>query len=201
MRNRLIYPHLLVLLVLFADQVSKLLVHYLMELGPAGQVTVFDDWFHLYYVLNPGMAFGIELDFAYGKLVLTLSRIVVALAMGWFLWAQARAGKVSRGFLIGIALILGGTLGNLIDSIFYGVFLQGNVTEEAITPWFHGRVIDMLYFPMYEDYLPTWVPFWGGSYFIFFSPVFNLADTSIFIGVSNILLFQRRSLRVLENSF
>ena len=98
---------------------------------------------------------------------------------------------VSRGLIWCMALILGGAVGNLIDSIFYGVFLD-NAVAGAPTPWFHGQVIDMLYFPLYEGYLPSWVPVYGDEYFIFFRPVFNIADSAIFIGVAIILIMQKR---------
>ncbi len=169
-----------------------------MEPGMLGQIVVIPDWFRLYYVLNPGMAFGMEFDFAYGKLLLTWLRIFAVGAILYFLFVQEKRARIAFGFLACMAMILGGTIGNLTDSVFYGVLIEGNAIENALTPWFHGRVIDMLYFPIFEGTLPQWIPFWGGRYFIFFSPVFNIADTTIFLGVSGILLFHRRSLKILE---
>jgi len=162
-------------------------------------VTVFSDWFHLHYVLNPGMAFGWEFDFKFGKLFLTLFRIVAAIGIGYFIFYHHKKQTTSWGFLACVALILGGTIGNLIDSIFYGVFIEGNAIEGAFIPWFHGRVIDMLYFPLFEGNLPNWIPFAGGNFFVFFSPVFNIADSIIFIGIVSIILFHKKSLHSLEN--
>ena len=110
--------------------------------------------------------------------------------IGYYLWKMARRGA-HNGFLLSMSLILGGAVGNVIDSTFYGVLLN-NAPVDAQTPWFHGQVIDMLYFPMFDFVWPEWVPMVGGRYFEFFSPVFNIADSSIFIGVVIILVMQRK---------
>ena len=110
--------------------------------------------------------------------------------IGWYLIRSAKRNS-HPGFLVCLALILGGAVGNVIDSIFYGAFLN-NAPQDSPTPWFHGQVIDMLFFPMFEFYWPDWVPGIGGESFLFFSPVFNIADSSIFCGVVAILIFQRR---------
>lgn len=197
MNKNLFKLYLIALLGIFIDQVSKLLVHNSMDLYST--IIVFDDWFQLHYVLNPGMAFGWKFDFEYGKLFLTSFRIIAAIGIAYFIYYHHKKQSTSWGFLACIALILGGTVGNLIDSIFYGVFIEGNVIEDSFTPWFHGRVIDMLYFPLFEGNLPAWLPFWGGKYFVFFSPVFNIADSIIFIGITSILLFHREALKSLES--
>ncbi|GAB4332595.1 MAG: hypothetical protein OHK0038_08330 [Flammeovirgaceae bacterium] len=183
--------YLIALLVILIDQASKIWVHFNMELGPLGEIKVIGDWFRLHYLLNPGMAFGLELEMLYGKLILTLFRIVASIAIAYSIYSLFKKGVHSL-LLVCIALILGGAIGNVIDSIFYGVLLEGNVIPNSPTPWFHGQVIDMLYFPIYEGYLPEWIPSVGGNYFIFFSPVFNIADSSIFIGVLLILIFQNK---------
>ncbi|MEK6782980.1 MAG: lipoprotein signal peptidase [Bacteroidota bacterium] len=179
---------LIALIVIILDQASKLLVHKYMYIHQ--EVNVLGEWFKLHYLLNPGMAFGIRWESDFGKLALTFFRIVAMFGIGWYLIKMKRKGTHS-GFLICIALILGGAMGNVLDSTFYGVLLN-NAPAESVTPWFHGQVIDMLYFPIYDFYWPEWVPFQGGEYFLFFSPVFNIADSSIFIGVAIILFSQQR---------
>lgn len=153
------------------------------------EVSVIGDWFRLHYLLNPGMAFGIRWNNEFGKLALTVFRIGAMFGIGYYLWKMAQR-STHTGFLWCMALILGGAVGNVIDSTFYGVLLNNHPVGSP-TPWFHGQVIDMLFFPLFEFYWPEWVPYLGGDYFLFFSPVFNIADSSIFIGVATILLFQR----------
>jgi len=178
---------ILALIIIVIDQASKLLVYKYMYLHQ--EIHVIGDWFRLHYLLNPGMAFGIRWNNEFGKLALTGFRIAAMFGIGYYLWKMARR-KSHPGFLWCMALILGGAVGNVIDSIFYGVVLN-NHPPGSPTPWFHGQVIDMLFFPMFDFYWPEWVPFVGGDYFLFFSPVFNIADSSIFIGVVVILFCQR----------
>ncbi len=179
---------LIALGVIIIDQTSKLLVHEYMYLHQ--EINVIGDWFRLHYLLNPGMAFGIRWNNEFGKLALTSFRIAAMLGIGYYLFKAARK-QAHYGFLICMALILGGAVGNVIDSTFYGVLLN-NHPPGSPTPWFHGQVIDMLFFPIVEFYVPEWVPLKGGEYFLFFSPVFNIADSSIFVGVVAILIFQRK---------
>jgi signal peptidase II len=179
---------LLALLVIVIDQASKLLVHHYMYLHE--EVNVIGEWFRLHYLLNPGMAFGIRWESEFGKLTLTVFRIAAMLGISYYLWRLAVRGA-HTGFLWCMGLILGGAIGNVIDSTFYGVFLN-NAPEGSPTPWFHGQVIDMLYFPIFDFVWPEWMPFLGGRYFEFFSPVFNIADSSIFIGVVIILIMQKK---------
>ena len=153
------------------------------------EVNVLGDWFRIHYLLNPGMAFGIRWENEFGKLALTLFRILAMFGIGYYLVKMVNKG-VHSGFLFCMALILGGALGNVIDSTFYGVFLN-NAPFDSPTKWFHGQVIDMLYFPLFSTTLPEWVPLRGGGEFSFFDPVFNIADSSIFIGVAIILLRQK----------
>jgi signal peptidase II len=179
---------LIALGVIFLDQASKLLVHHNMYLHQ--EINVLGEWFKLHYLLNPGMAFGIRWESEFGKLALTLFRIVAMFGISYYLITMARK-KAHNGFLICLGLILGGAIGNVIDSTFYGVLLN-NAPVDSPTRWFHGQVIDMLYFPLFHFQWPEWVPMKGGEYFEFFSPVFNIADSSIFIGVATILISQKR---------
>lgn len=179
---------LLALLVIIIDQTSKMLVYHNMYLHQ--EINVLGDWFRLHYLLNPGMAFGFRWNNEFGKLALTVFRIGAMLAIGYYLWRMAKK-EVHPGFLWCMALILGGAVGNVIDSTFYGVLLNNHLPGSS-TPWFHGQVIDMLFFPIFELVWPEWVPGIGGEYFLFFSPVFNVADSAIFVGVVIILVMQRK---------
>jgi signal peptidase II len=184
--------YLLCLLVVVLDHALKLGVHFNMALHQ--DIPVLGDWFRLHYLLNKGMAFGMEFTFLSDevrKVALSVFRVLATAGIGYYLLSQARKGA-HQGFLVCLALILGGAVGNAIDSIFYGVLLEGNAIEGASTPWFHGRVIDMLYFPLIDGRFPEWLPVWGGQYFSFFNAIFNIADSAIFLGAAGIMVFQRR---------
>ena len=180
---------LISLAVIFLDQSVKILVHNTMEMGNAGQIHIFGDWFKLHYLTNPGMAFGIKLDFKFGKLILTFFRIGAMFAIGYYLYSLILK-REHIGLLICIALILGGAIGNLIDSIFYGIILD-NAPYNSPYNWFHGQVIDMFYIDIWEGYLPEWLPLIGGNYMALW-PVFNIADASIFVAVCIIIIFQKK---------
>lgn len=177
------------LLVIIIDQIVKLVVDANMQMGSVGQIKIIGDWFKLHYTTNPGMAFGMELGSEYGKLILTSFRLVAMVGIGYYLYHLIEK-KVHTGYIVCIAMILGGAIGNLVDSVFYGVWLN-NAPANANTPWFHGQVVDMFYFDIWEGWIPEWVPLWGGSYTALW-PIFNVADASIFIGVVIILLFQKK---------
>jgi signal peptidase II len=189
-----IFKYFLIAIVIIAiDQAVKLYTHFNMEMGLPGEIPVLGDWFKLHYTLNPGMAFGIVLKWEYGKLALTLFRLLAMCGIGYYLYLMAQR-RMSPGFLWAVALILGGAVGNVIDSTFYGVFLDNaeySETPNAIYPWFHGQVIDMFYIDIWEGSVPTSWPVIGGNYYSLW-PIFNVADASIFLGVATILLFQRR---------
>jgi signal peptidase II len=180
---------LIALMIIMIDQAVKLIVHFNMDMGMAGQIQVIGDWFKLHYTLNPGMAFGMQLGFEYGKLALSLFRLLAMVGIAYYLYYLIKRG-VHPGLLICVALILGGAIGNVIDSTFYGVFLN-NAPYGSPTPWFHGQVIDMFYIDIWEGRLPEWIPLWGGEYMALW-PIFNVADASIFVGVSIILIFQKK---------
>ena len=160
-------------------------------------------WAQLYFIENPGMAWGMELGGNWGKMILTLFRLGAVTFGTWYLVRIVRL-KYSRGFIACAALIYAGALGNLIDSMFYGmVFTESSYGQVArFLPqeggyggFLHGKVVDMLYFPMVKSSFPDWLPLIGGHEFEFFSPIFNIADASISIGVITLLIFQRRFLQ------
>lgn len=160
-----------------------------MTLGSSGEIRVFGDWFKLHYILNEGMAFGLRFGSDYGKLGLTLFRIVAMGVIAVYLYKMAKK-HVHPGLLWCVALILAGAIGNVLDSTFYGVLLD-NAPPDAISPWFHGKVIDMFYLDIWEGIVADWVPIWGGERVALW-PIFNVADAAIFIGVAIILIFQKR---------
>lgn len=187
----------IILLVLLIDQISKFYIKTSFALGE--EVEVFD-WFRILFVENEGMAWGTKIPGEYGKLFLTLFRLVAIVGIGYWLWDSVKK-NASRILIASIALIFAGAFGNIIDSVFYGIIFNdsyGQVAEfmpadGAYGTLFHGKVVDMLYFPLWQGNLPQWIPFWGGNYFTFFEPVFNIADTSISIGVILLLLFNKRA--------
>ena len=187
-RPKLIIFYLISIVVIAIDQISKMLVHFNMVRGSAGQIKIFGDWFKLHYLTNPGMAFGMEMPFENSKMVLTLFRIVAMVGIGYYLYLLYKKGS-PKGLLICIAMILGGAIGNLIDSIFYGVWLD-NAAYDAPTPWFYGQVVDMFYIDIWEGRVADWVPIIGGDHMALW-PVFNVADSAIFVGIGFILAFQK----------
>ncbi|MDR1814914.1 MAG: lipoprotein signal peptidase [Tannerella sp.] len=183
------------MLLLIFDQTSKVLVKTNMRLYDS--IEIFS-WFKIYFTENPGMAFGIELFDTY---ILTIFRIIVVSALGWFIFKLIRR-DFKFGFIICLSFILAGALGNIIDCVCYGALFDNSYGHVATfmpegggySTWFHGRVVDMLYFPLIKTVLPTWVPFMGGHEFVFFRPIFNVADSSICVSVFTLLIFYRQSL-------
>ena len=180
---------LLALFIIDIDQLSKWAVHTYMQPGMVGEIRLLGDWAKLHYTLNPGMAFGAELPAPYGKLVLSAFRLVAVFGISYYIIRLVRQ-RAAGGYIACMALILGGALGNLIDSIFYGISYD-NAPFGSPTRWFYGQVIDMLYVDIYEGFLPQNWPLLGGKY-VSLWPIFNIADSSIFIGVALILLNQSR---------
>lgn len=158
------------------------------------------NWALIHFVENNGMAFGLDLGGKYGKLALSLFRIVAVFFLIYYLRLMLKS-KAGMGLLISFALILAGAIGNIIDSAFYGLIFSESPYHGGLATLFppeggyagflHGKVVDMLYFPLFDGHFPAWFPFVGGQHFMFFKPVFNIADTAITVGVLNILLFQR----------
>lgn len=183
---------LIVMLLLLFDQLLKIWVKTHMELHESIEIT---PWFYICFTENPGMAFGIEVI---GKLFLSLFRIVAVIFIGYYLWKLVKR-NYAFGFIVCISMILAGAMGNIIDSVFYGVIFDHSYGQVATLfppdggygTWLHGKVVDMFYFPLIETTLPEWLPVWGGQEFVFFRPIFNLADSSICVGVFLLLLFYR----------
>lgn len=157
------------------------------------------DWFYIAFVENNGMAFGIELGGEYGKLLLTTFRIVVVGVMTYYFFRELRKKTLHPGLETAFALILAGAIGNIIDCLFYGIIFNDSMVQVATLfpegggygTLLHGLVVDMFYFPLIEADFPEWLPIWGGEHFIFFSPVFNLADAAISTGVGVFILYQK----------
>jgi len=174
-------PLIVIFLVLLADQVLKTWIKTHMYLGQ--EFNIIGKWFIIHFTENNGMAFGMEFGGEFGKLALSLFRIAAVGGIGYGLHYLIKH-KYHRGLIINVALIFAGASGNIIDSVFYGKIY-------GYESWFHGRVVDMLYFPIAQGHFPSWIPIWGGDEFVFFRPVFNLADAAISVGVILILIFQK----------
>jgi len=193
----LTHPLFIVLTILIADQWSKFWIKTNMFLGE--EFSVLGDWFIIHFTENNGMAFGIEFAGEYGKLFLTLFRIIVVTVIGIYLFRMPKK-TTSKGLLITGSLIFAGAVGNIIDSVFYGVIFDESYNQVATflpesrgyAPILYGKVVDMLYFPLMEGFFPDWVPIWGGEHYLFFRPVFNIADSAITVGIFSLLLFQRK---------
>jgi len=189
---------LIIFLILIVDQVLKIWIKTNLAIGD--EIVIFKDWFILHFVENNGMAFGFEFAGEYGKMFLSVFRILAVFAIGWYLFKLAKNKEIPFGFIVCISLIFAGAIGNIIDSLFYGLIFNdsyGQVAslfpaEGGYSSFLHGRVVDMFYFPLIEGRYPEWVPSVGGDPFIFFRPVFNIADSSITVGIFAILLFYRK---------
>jgi len=186
---------IVILLVLIADQSLKVWVKTNMVLHESIHVT---GWFQILFTENNGMAFGIEVI---GKMFLSVFRIVASCVIAYYLY-QIVKRKFPTGCIVCIALIFAGAIGNIIDCIFYGVIFDNSYGQIAslfpsdggYSTWLHGKVVDMFYFPIIQTTWPAWMPFWGGKEFVFFSPVFNLADSAISVGGAILILFYRKTL-------
>ncbi|MGQ0738613.1 MAG: lipoprotein signal peptidase [Bacteroidota bacterium] len=199
---------LIISTIIIVDQALKI---WIKTTHPTGEVLrVFGmDWFRLHFIENPGMAWGWKFGNETGKVILTLFRLGAVIFGTWYLGRIVKQ-RYKKGFIICAALIYAGALGNLIDSMFYGMIFDKGLHYDPVlkdyipyagvaefssggyASFLHGSVVDMLYFPMFKGHFPDWFPFVGGDEFAFFSPIFNIADASISIGVITLLLFQKR---------
>ena len=174
---------LFVVLLLIIDQVIKILVKTNMSIGQS--IHVFGDWFQILYIENVGMAFGLSFGENWGKLLLSLCRLVLIVVIVIYMRRLLKKEDTPGGVLFGLAAILCGAIGNMIDSMFYGILFD-------YAPFLYGRVVDMFYFPIIDTTLPANFPIWGGRHIIFFRPIFNFADSCITCGAIYLLLFQWR---------
>ena len=194
---------LIILLVLIIDQTLKIWIKTHMILGQ--EYDILGNWFIIHFTENNGMAFGMEFWGTKGKILLTLFRIVAVIGIGWYMKILIKQ-KAPKMVIISITLIMAGALGNIIYSVFYGVLFDESFYRIAeflpqdggYTTWFQGRVVDMFYFPLFRGHYPSWFPFWANNEFIFFRPVFNIADSVITVGVAYILIFERSFFKHIE---
>ncbi|HCC70034.1 MAG TPA: lipoprotein signal peptidase [Bacteroidales bacterium] len=188
---------LLILLILVADQSFKIWIKTTMVIGD--EKHIFGNWFILHFIENNGMAFGMEMGGKAGKLILSLFRILASAAIGWYIFYLIKS-KAHPGLILAVSAIFAGAVGNIIDSACYGIIFSESFYEPAVlfppdggySSFLHGRVVDMLYFPIIDSTWPAWSPIRPGQSFVFFRPVFNLADSSVTVGVFIIILFQKR---------
>lgn len=192
---------ILIIAILLIDQIIKIWVKTHMELHESIRIT---DWFYIAFIENNGMAYGMQIG---SKLLLSLFRVVAIGFLGYYIWQQARKPHVRWGYIVCLSMILAGAAGNLIDCMFYGLCFDastiGHVSQyvgfgNGYESFLMGRVVDMFYFPLIVTTYPDWFPLYGGEEFIFFSPVFNFADSSISVGVVALLLFFRKELAQLS---
>jgi signal peptidase II len=188
---------ILIIAILLIDQFIKIWVKTHMELHESIRVT---NWFYIAFIENNGMAYGMQIG---SKLLLSLFRVVAIGALGYYIWLQTHKPNVRWGYIVCLSMILAGAAGNLIDCMFYGLCFDastvGNVSQfvglgNGYESFLMGRVVDMFYFPLIVTSYPDWFPIYGGEEFIFFSPVFNFADSSISVGVVALLLFFRKEI-------
>lgn len=187
---------LIIFIILITDQVLKFWIKTNMALGD--EIHVCGNWFIIHFVENNGMAFGFEFAGEFGKLLLSIFRILAISAIGWFLFNLVKK-EIPYGFIASMALIFAGAMGNIVDSAFYGLLFDHSYGQVATflpdqggyASFLHGKVVDMFYFPLIRGTYPGWFPYLGGNEFIFFRPVFNIADASITVGIFSILLFYK----------
>ena len=187
------------LLLLVVDQLLKFWIKTNMFLGQEFKIF---DWFIIHFTENNGMAFGLEFGGDTGKIILSLFRIIV-IVWGFSYITTLTKSKLPNGLLIALGLVFGGAIGNIIDGVFYGVLFNDSYNQVAeflpsvggYSTFLMGKVVDMFYFPLINTHFPDWLPFFGGEHFIFFRPVFNIADSGISVGMFMLILFYRKHFR------
>lgn len=197
MRKRWVLSIAIIVAILLIDQLSKWYVKTHFMLGESHRVF---SWFYIHFTENPGMAFGLTLsDGELGKMILSVLRIIAAIVIGWYIYKLILANE-KIVYIVALSFVWAGAVGNIIDSLFYGIIYsssEGQLAqlfppEGGYGSFLHGNVVDMFYFPIIEGHFPSWFPFWGGEPFVFFQPVFNVADASITTGVILILIFYKK---------
>ncbi len=196
---------LIVVLVLLVDQILKFWIKTNMTIGE--EFSVIGNWFIIHFVENNGMAFGFEFGGEYGKIFLSLFRVVAVFGIGWYILKLVKK-DLPMGFIACVSLIFAGAIGNIIDSAVYGLIFSDSIgqvaslfpSEGGYATFLHGRVVDMFYFPLFSGVFPDWIPFVGGSDFQFFRPVFNVADSAISVGIFSIIIFFRKEFNKLDHS-
>lgn len=186
-----------IILILVADQMLKIWIKTTMVIGQ--EIELLGNWGFLHFIENNGMAFGMEIGGQTGKLTLSIFRIAAIIGIGWFLSSLVNK-QAHLGLILSVSAIMAGAMGNMIDSTFYGIIFSDSYHQPAIlfppeggySSFLHGRVVDMFYFPVIKAQWPDWSPFRPGESFVFFRPVFNIADSAITCGVIAIVLFQKR---------
>jgi signal peptidase II len=194
---------LLIFLILVGDQVLKIWVKTHMEIGQ--EINILGNWGIIHFIENNGMAFGMEMGGKAGKFILSIFRIIAIVGIGWFLSSLIEK-KANLCLVLAVSAIMAGAIGNIIDSALYGMIFSESFNQPAIlfppgggySSFLHGRVVDMFYFPIINTHWPTWSPYKPGESFVFFRPVFNMADSAITCGVISIILFQKRMFRGLS---
>jgi signal peptidase II len=194
---------LFIILILVIDQILKIWVKTHMQIGD--EIHLFGKYGTIHFIENNGMAFGMEMGGKPGKFILSLFRIVAIFGIGWFLSSLVRKNS-NLGLILAVSAILAGAIGNMIDSAFYGIIFTESFNQHAVlfppgggySSFLHGKVVDMFYFPIINTHWPEWSPFRPGESFVFFRPVFNIADSAITCGVISIVLFQKKMFRDLS---